>query len=82
MLDRDIDDLVDDWHEGVDGTAGTLAEYLNRELGMTSEEYVLWVGNAHAANHKFCNVRCFTAKLRYWRSQAHNPVLIPGSFHG
>lgn len=32
----------------------------------------------HAGDHAECDPNvCFTAKLRYWRSQKHHPTMIP-----
>lgn len=44
LSDHDMDDLVDAWHTGA-GPDQSLAEF----LGMTDEEYALWVRNPTAA---------------------------------
>ena len=43
-LPDDIDDFVDRWHEGADPQAGALP--LHDYLGLTVDEYELWVHDA------------------------------------
>lgn len=45
-LARDIDDFVDQWHDGPDDSE-SLAEY----LGMTPHEYALWVEKPEALRY-------------------------------
>ena len=70
----DIDDFVDQWHEG--NTSCSLAEF----LGMSDDEYALWVEKpsalnlilqAHAAGNASRKNEPHKIKTRRWRTRPH-----------
>lgn len=65
VLPDDIDDYIDAWHERFkDGIAKPGTPPLHEYLGLTSDEYAVWLGDASAlpyilkSRNENCNLEC------------------------